>query len=470
MFKKNFNITLVAAGILFTTACDKKLDLAPEDTMTEKAVLRTRITAEAALGDAYIKLYEACRSDAYVMGDLSTGIILNFSGTNNPYYTGAIDPRDQNYNPFWENNYKTINLANVLIDKLPADGAFDEQLKKQFIAEAKLIRAYCYSNLIKLYGDGALENKPSNMGVPLRLNGYDGYDGSQNIPRSTNAAVFTQIFKDIDEAITDLPDDFDTDLATRSRATKGTANALGARVAMYVQDNDKAIAYGTKVMQNNHYHLAASIMDVFPDNTPGNSKITMSIPELIMAFPESWNNNLYDNNGVYFYDGYTFPADDFVASYPPKDIRATSMLIPGAPWSTHPTPVKFSHPQIRENMVAIRLAETVLTMAEALANKNGVNQQSVDMLNSIHQRSFAMADRPAPFTLASFAGKQQLLDAIWQERRWELAYEGFDRFDRIRTGRKPNSVLPANRYALPVPYSETAITGQVIKQNPGYAN
>ncbi len=468
MKKSNIYIIAITAGLISFTACNKNLDLVPEDTMTEQTALKDQPTAEAALGDAYIKLYEACKSDAYVMGDLSTGMSLNFSGTNNAYYTGAIDPRDGNYNSFWETNYKAINLANVIVDKLPGDGQFDETLKKQYIAEAKFIRAYCYTNLIRLYGDGALEGKLANMGVPLRLQGYDGYDGSQNIPRNTNEEVYTQIFKDIDESIPDLKDGFATDVETRSRATKATANALGARVALYVHDDDKAIAYSNNVLGNTTYSLAESIMDVFPDNTAGVDKITLSIPELIMAFPVSWNNNPYDNHGIYYYDGYTYPSEDFLATYEANDIRSTTLLITGSQWSTHLTPRKFSNPLNRDNLSAIRLAEIVLTKAEALTNKNGVSQDAVDLLNSIHQRSFAVAERPAPYIMSSFADKQALLDAIWQERRWELAFEGFDRFDFIRTGRAPNPVLPANKYALPVPYSETAITGQLIKQNPGY--
>lgn len=404
------------------------------------------------------------------MGDLSTGMSSNFSGTDGVYYTGGIDPRDQNFNSFWQNNYKAINLANVIINKLPVAGKFDETQKSQYVAEAKFIRAYCYSNLIKLYGDGALEGKPANMGVPLRLEGYDGYDGSQNIARNTNDEVYAQIFKDIDEAISALRDNFDTDVATRSRATKGTANALGARVAMYAKDYDKAIAYCTNVLNNGNYSLAASILDVFPNNTASTDKIAMAIPELIMAFPVSWNNSPYDNHGIYYYDGFTFPSDDFLATYNAKDIRGTTLLINGSPWSVHKTALKFSNSLNRDNLVAIRLAEVVLTKAEALTNKNDVNQEAVDLLNSIHQRSFAADDRPAPYTLGSFADKQQLLNAILQERRWELAFEGFDRFDYIRTGVKPNPVIPADKYALPIPYSETAITGQLIKQNPGYSN
>ena len=472
MKKINIHIITIAVVIILSAACNKKLDLVPEDTMTEQTALKDQATAEAALGDAYIKLYEACKADAYIMGDFSTGMSSNFSGPDNVYYTGAIDPRDQNYNSFWQNNYKAINLANVIINKLPTAGKFDEILKKQYIAEARIIRAYCYSNLIKLYGDGALEGKLTNMGVPLRLEGYDGYDGSQNIPRNTNDEIYTQIFKDIDESIPDLKNSFDADVATRSRATKSVANALGARVAMYMQDNDKAITYCTEVMNNNIYALAESILDVFPNNTGAGmtDKITMTVPELVMAFPVSWNNNPYDNHGIYYYDGYTFPSDDFLATYDAKDIRATTLLINGAPWSVYKTALKFSNSYNRDNLVAIRLAEIVLTKAEALTSKNGVNQEAIDLLNSIHQRAFAVDDRPAPFTMADFADKQQLLDSILQERRWELAFEGFDRFDYIRTGRKPNPVLPADKYALPIPYSETAITGKLIKQNPGYPN
>ena len=127
-------------------------------------------------------------------GDLTTGIATSSSPR---YISGAIDSRDQGIASFLgDNYYATINLANVCITKLASKcDSYSVGLQQQFIGEAKFIRAFCYLNLLKLFGDGALQGKMNNMGVPLQLQSYNGYDGSQNIPRSTNSQVYAQILQ-----------------------------------------------------------------------------------------------------------------------------------------------------------------------------------------------------------------------------------------------------------------------------------
>jgi SusD family len=67
---------------------------------------------------------------------------------------------------------------------------------------------------------------------------------------------------------------------------------------------------------------------------------------------------------------------------------------------------------------------------------------------------------------------QALLDAIWAERRWELAMEQQRWYDILRQGRAP-AIMEAlgkdfeDRDAMfPIPSAEVQITG--LQQNPGY--
>ncbi|SMC88596.1 SusD family protein [Pedobacter africanus] len=470
--------------MLLLTACNKKLDIVPEDTLTERQALEKQASAEGILGDAYTKLFEACREQAYTMGDQSTEM-MEFQPylQHNRWYEGLYGPRTNEDESmpinFWANNYKTINLANVVINKLPAYGQFNRQLMQQYVAEAKFIRAFSYFNLLKYFGDGALEGRMEGLGVPLRLEAYDGYDASKNIPRSSNKKVYEQILKDIDEAIPELVVAFGNEVSTRSRAVKGSANALGARVALYMQNYELALKYSNEVLMNANYVDAASILDVFADNS-GNeigkqTKLNMAIPELIFAFPVSHNNAGLNsgssvNHGIDYIFGGIFFNPAFLSSYESNDIRANQLFINVSFFSLPPVKIsrKFSDPNQTDNLVAFRRAELVLTKAEALANINGLNQQSVDLLNLIHQRSFVASQRPVPYTMGSFGSKQALIDAILRERSWELAGEGQDRFDRMRTGRNVNPVLPRYKYALPVPYKEIVITGGLIEQNTGY--
>jgi hypothetical protein len=71
------------------------------------------------------------------------------------------------------------------------------------------------------------------------------------------------------------------------------------------------------------------------------------------------------------------------------------------------------------------------------------------------------------------AGGQALLDAIWQERRVELAMEQHRWFDLIRQGRAAEVLAAAGKNFIagkhelyPIPSGEVEVAG--LQQNPGY--
>jgi SusD family. len=74
-----------------------------------------------------------------------------------------------------------------------------------------------------------------------------------------------------------------------------------------------------------------------------------------------------------------------------------------------------------------------------------------------------------PYTVNDFASQDELVSAIMQQRRFELAYEGFYRYDLIRTGeplRQPD--IPENKKVLPIPQIEIDISNGILVQNTGY--
>ena len=119
-----------------------------------------------------------------------------------------------------------------------------------------------------------------------------------------------------------------------------------------------------------------------------------------------------------------------------------------------------------EDLHVIRFAEVLLTKAEALA-RLGRLAEAVTEYNKIRVRAGL-----APHVLGTNVTTQaDVLNAIWNERRLELALEG-DRFpDLVRTGRALTALgLPANRafqLLYPIP-SRELIVSSGLTQNPGY--
>ncbi len=113
----------------------------------------------------------------------------------------------------------------------------------------------------------------------------------------------------------------------------------------------------------------------------------------------------------------------------------------------------------------IRFADVLLILAEALAEQNDL-EIAVTYMNEVRTR----ANLP-PYTLGvDLVGQQAVLDAIFLERRLELAFEGEYWFDLIRTDRASEAL--GSRWApykalWPIPQGELD-TAPNLTQNPGY--
>lgn len=475
MTKKIFPILFLLPAMLMI-ACNKKLDISPENTLVDKDVFSSKSGTEQALMEGYYDLFGSATSYiAYTYGDFTTSTMehaINYDA----YVTGTALPTDYSVVGMWTSYFQCINVANNVIDKIPRFAQFEQAKQDQFIAEAKFIRAYAYLDLLKLYGDGALTGKMDGLGLPLQLTPFQGYITGQVIPRSTNGEIYNSIIKDLTESIAVLPEKQDNDLNTRSRATKGGANALLARCYLYMgkfseaADAAKAVldAAGTYLIVNN-------LSQLFPANPSGAAQNLTT--EHILAFPVSQmvgtSTNVSNNIGsTYYFKRAFWISKNFMNEFESGDLRVSQLMFKGDQiYNTDRlndyTTFKFNNQNSRDNVPVIRLAEIMLIRAEALARKQGVNTESITLLNNVRTRSLPNA---TPFTSADFADANALIEKVLQQRKFELAFEGFYRYDLIRTGKPLQSPdLSEGRKVLPIPQVEIDISNGLIKQNTGYA-
>ena len=135
------------------------------------------------------------------------------------------------------------------------------------------------------------------------------------------------------------------------------------------------------------------------------------------------------------------------------------------------------------NYADMRYAEVLLIAAEALAETAGPNQEAIDYINQVRTRARNWPGRvstfPANLALAGLT-KDQLINLVMEERKFELAFEWKRWFDikRRKLGdllfKGPNSLEPqptfdATRdYLMPLPQTELEINPNLRPQNPGY--
>lgn len=379
---------------------------------------------------------------------------------------------------FWAAGYAAINRCNVVIDGLSKSTTISDGLKKNLIAEAKVVRAISYFMLMQLYARPYTDGNGSKLGVILKLS-PETSSGEQNQERATAAEIYTQILKDLNEAETDLPLTHPGSLST-NRAHRNTAIAIKTRVYLNMGNWASVITEGNKLVPNAAPWVApsgvanslqASVATVYTNYT--NSEMILSMPFTALDVPGTqnglgWYYNPGPNGGGEFALNTAAPGIAADAGWRPEDARrALTVVSGGQTWLR-----KFPNPNnAADPSPVIRYAEVMLNLAEALARNEagaGVNARALTILNAIRQRSDPTITAFAPAT------KDELVALILTERRIEFLGEGFRTSDIARIGGSfpakgtVGAVAPsADQYVWPISIAELLVNKQA-QQNPGY--
>ncbi|WES98576.1 RagB/SusD family nutrient uptake outer membrane protein [Chryseobacterium arthrosphaerae] len=462
---------------------------------------------------ALVSVYDVLRK--YSGGFENT--VTFFNAGSDDFYSGGGNSNDgagiqgiNNYaiNPntmpasYWRDYYQGIARATLVIERVPG-ASMNENIKKRYIAEAKVLRSLYYFELVRMFG---------NIPLILKTIKYD--DDYWNIPQAKPSEIYTQIENDIVAAIPDLM--MTASGNDRGRITQGTAKAILGKIYLYDKKMPEAAAQLAEVngapggTSQFGYKLVANYADLFkvgPETSDPYKFSTESILEVMhtnkgnsdwgfwgqgkdegnsinaMVGPRSysrtdipgndapdiysaWAFNTVTENFVTFMgadprlDVTVFNAKKLVSegkiTYSPafadtgyflKKYLPTNDLRSSLPGSTE---LNF-----RQNYIAIRLADTYLMEAEALGGAGGRAQALLDAVRA----RVGLPSVPVS------------LQAIKDERRRELAGEGHRWFDLVRWGDAPAKLAfkgfkAGKNEILPIPFNELPNT--VMHQNPGY--
>ncbi|WP_347158487.1 RagB/SusD family nutrient uptake outer membrane protein [Pontibacter chitinilyticus] len=453
---KRFNykyITALGISLAATlSACDKKLDISPSNSIEQSEALLTSQDVQSALIGAYNRLEDEdlYGGRIYLEPDLLAGQnAIAWGGTYTgltQIYSQTIPPNNTFVTDLWIDAYQAINqLNNVLanIDKV------DEAEKDRVEGEAKFLRGLIYFDLVRLFGKAWSDGDPNaNLGVPLVLTPTLVVDENSNHTRASVAAVYEQVLSDLNDAEALLP------ASNSFFANKYAAAAILSRVYLQKGDYENAATEATNVISSDQYELVENYSDEFP--FPGAVHVD-NTSEDIFAFqvtPQQGTNSL---NEFYASADYGGRGDieiksNFVNQYSNKDERADLFYMDGSSTRTG----KFNN--LYGNIRVIRLAEMYLNRAEANLRMNTtIGDTPLNDINKIR-----VGAGLAPATTVS-------LEDVLQQRKLELAFEGgFFLFDAKRTKESIGS-LPFNsdKLVFPIPQRELYANPN-MEQNPGY--
>ncbi|QDW22201.1 RagB/SusD family nutrient uptake outer membrane protein [Flavobacterium sp. KBS0721] len=440
--------------LLGITSCDNALDVdLPSNQLSSESVYASEPTAEAAVNG----IYQSMVADFFynrvhtVLGETADELVPR-TGIANIYSSNEIPETDGTINANWGELYKTIYNANNVIEGLTKSTSINAVKSKQWIAEAKFLRAYSYFYLTNLWGN-----------VPLVLT--TDVDVSALLPQSSQETVYAQILLDLTDASKDLPTDYKNYDQERIRATKWAAEALLARVNLYLERWNEASSHASAVInETGTYGLITGLTDT-------NSPFIADNKESILQIPYFNVDYTYEGSSV-FTTGGTLLLRKGNALFETGDARKTNWTIDindrlGVFLGIAPRKYQNDFGDSpSERSTLLRLAELYLIRAEARVKSNDITGAQQD-INAIRNR--ALLDN------TTITNPNQLLDLIALERQREFFAENGHRWlDLKRTGKLDetlsvlsNKIWKSTDNLYPIP--EPAIrSNPFLNQNSGY--
>ena len=464
---------LAGVSVTATFSCSNRLDLEPEQSVSTGDVFTSGNSALSALYGVYSRAQrlEVCGGEPHLINEFLADNVTYTGTLIAEISTFSTVPTNNFVSEMWRIHYDAIMGANAVIDHVPGivDPLFTATDRKMYVAEAKFMRAILYFQLVNLYAQPYQIEQGAKPGIPLVTAAFDGstilYPG-----RSTVNEVQKQIEKDLLEALPDLSDTFADASLARGRATKGAANALLSRLYLYREEWDKAAIYAKSVLDAPYYKLATDYT-FYDGNTPED---VFSLQNTDTDNPQtgagSWS-TYYRPSGIG--NGVAPFADNLIQAFEqePGDLRyAMSDTGKDALGVIRRFSLKYPNAATsKDNAPLIRVTEMYLNRAEALVSRDGVNQESIDLMNSLRGRAGL-----GVWDINTFANSEDFIAAIINERRKELCFEGHRRMDLLRRGYSisvtdPDMKAGADRVILPIPQREIDLSPTLKgHQNPGY--
>ncbi|RQP19362.1 MAG: RagB/SusD family nutrient uptake outer membrane protein [Parapedobacter sp.] len=229
MKKIPHDIVILVASLLLFASCKGVLDVAPQNIIPKDVVFADESTVEAYMASL---LYDLPIEDfrfsvgsgfnAWPSGTYLTHMTDEALGVNG----GGYDLGNGDRLRWW--GYSQVRNANAFIASIESSPLAEEK-KRNWLGEAKFIRAYYYFAMVKRFG-----------GVPL-ITSVQNFDGSNleelQVPRNSEKELYDFIAKELDEAVELL-----NETSPKGRPNKYVAYALKSRAMLYAG----AIAkYGT---------------------------------------------------------------------------------------------------------------------------------------------------------------------------------------------------------------------------------
>ncbi len=486
---KKIYVYIITVIVLITGCDDSILDLTNPNNYDTGTFFQTEQELKLATNAVYGGMYFGglwIREYFFIFdligNDAQTATALQGELAEFAKYT--YDAAHGQINVYWRSLYRIVLRANLVIDKgaefIELNGA--NANVERYMAEAKFLRAYAYSELVNQFGRVPLKTSLSDLDVILT-------------PRASEEEIWDLIHSDLDDAIVALPTSYDgPDLG---RATKGAATALKGKALLTQGQYGEAASEFAK-LESMGYDLVPGEQwyDNWTDEDAKENNIESVFEVQIKRIPgtntwymfggqESWGKgaahtgrpmeygfndwqNVFVSDAAVAQFKYTDPqGNEYIdpraentfygryglgdstwcdnAGFTPEDVQALPVddveksLGNGVllynwekrgyrfkKYQNYEKIFKENSPESNNNSKVIRYADVLLMRAEALIMDNKVSE-GMALINRVRERVGA-------FTITGVSGQTEAMEILKRERHLELCGEQVRWRDLVRWG------------------------------------
>lgn len=387
----------------------------------------------------------------------------------------------------WQNLYRVILNSNIILESLAGNENIGQEARNNIRGEALFMRAYSYYHLTNLWGD-----------VPYYRDNI-GIDEVRTLGRTDVTQIRNEILTDLQEAQDLLPNQY----TEGGRVSKWTAATVMVKIYLIQEKWQEARDKAVEIINNSPHRLLDNYADVFDPNNEYNDEIIWSIDFVKDINQDDWPDHftprirdepknsderpalsqaLSERNEGFTGYGLAIPLPDYVNKFPEDDLRRPSNIIQswlGFELNFPYMPKMWNLDQINsprgnhgDNKIIFRLADVYLMAAEAENELNGPGN-AFQYINAVRERAYE-PDQPL-----SGLSQQELREAIYDERKWELGGEGHRRMDLIRWGilldvvkkteyriYNPADNIQPYHVLLPIPVEELRLNPALLESDP----
>lgn len=541
-------LNAISAGLVFMLlgACSEDfLDTSPITEKTDGNYYSNPDEASEALVGCYdaLQLIYSGGIAFPVASDVMSDLCFGGTGAGDADNYMMVDEFDKNVSPSdlnlyeynWQDYYRGIFRCNTLLKKLDqVDWGKEEELRPVIEAETKFLRAYFYFDMVRLWERVPLLTEPS----------------AANIPQSGPEEIYALIAGDLLFAIENAGDPEYGQIAATDygHATRWAAEAMLARVFLFytgyygqadllgMVSQSEVLAYLEDLIANSKHDLLDNFADLWPaassyeaakagkpiyDNTYAGETNKEVVFAIKYTYTSDYNGNTDGNhwmvmNGLrkmnWPESGYGFGwgactvLPEVYSGWDPADPRREASIMAIEEEGINYTEIR----DVKEYTGYFTKKYTPL--CDTVANSTAVELGGVNFMIGQYQDYFVIRYADVLLMAAELGSANALdyvnrvrdrvgldplgsvdKDAIYEERRLELAFEGIRYWDLLRydhtlayaagkvsysgtvrtagATRDKNidgSYLINTRGLSQIPYNQITLSGGVLQQNPGW--